>query len=273
MRNIASIFFILLLFSAPAYTQNHSGHFINNGTIGGSAGIFAEIPVATINPSDNLFGFRSSVISGKGYTYGLFAESSTLTPVSNGRSYGVVGVAGNATSGYNYGVVGRVVGSNDGAAVVGVDGNLHTSEGAVAIPGKWAGYFLGNSHFSNKVLIGTTTIPSSAQNDLVDVSLFNLYVKDGILTEEVIISEITTWADYVFEPEYQLKPLSEVENFIKKEGHLPNMPSAKEVKDEGLKMSEIIIQQQEKIEELYLHIIELNKKVERLEKQVLTTKE
>lgn len=264
MKNIAFIFSTFLLFYIPVYSQNHSGHFINNGTTSGSAGLFAEIPVANITTNDNLFGVRSSVIAGIGHTYGLYAESTAPSAVSSGRSYGVLGIAGNATAGYNYGVVGRVIGSNDGAAIVGVDGNLHTSENTVAIPGKWAGYFLGNSHFSNKVLIGTTTIPTSAQGGLVDVTPFNLYVKDGILTEEVIISKITTWADYVFAPDYDLQPLDEVEQFIQQKGHLPNMPSATEVEEKGLKMSEIIIQQQEKIEELYLHIIELNKKMEAL---------
>ncbi len=72
----------------------------------------------------------------------------------------------------------------------------------------------------------------------------------------------TGWADYVFEESYNLLPLNEVEEFISKNGHLPNMPKTKEIEKNGLGLAQITIKQQEKIEELTLYIIELEKKME-----------
>lgn len=102
----------------------------------------------------------------------------------------------------------------------------------------------------------------------VDVSAYNLFVKGGILTEAVRVSLESAWADYVFEKNYDLKPLSEVEQFIIDNGHLPNVPSAKQVKEQGIDLGEMAKIQQEKIEELTLYIIELNKKLEAQEKKI-----
>ena len=71
----------------------------------------------------------------------------------------------------------------------------------------------------------------------------------------------TGWVDYVFAPEYKLKPLSEVEIYIKENGHLPNVPSEKIIVEEGLPLAEITKIQQEKIEELTLYVIDLEKKI------------
>ena len=66
------------------------------------------------------------------------AYSSTVTYV--GRSWGVWGLAGNATSGYNYGVFGTHYGTNDGAGIVGSVNNNQD----IYIPGIYAGYFEGD---------------------------------------------------------------------------------------------------------------------------------
>lgn len=96
---------------------------------------------------------------------------------------------------------------------------------------------------------------------------YRLYVKEGILTEKLKIANYCSvqWADYVFAPDYKLKPLSEVEEFVKANRHLPNVPSAQEIETEGLDVADMLSRQMEKIEELMLHAIELNKRVEKLE--------
>lgn len=101
---------------------------------------------------------------------------------------------------------------------------------------------------------------------IVDISGYNLFVAGGILTEEVLVS--TGWADYVFRPDYNLLPIKEVKNFIKTYEHLPNMPSAKEVESDGLKLKEMTVKQQEKIEELFLYIIQLEEKISAMEVQL-----
>ncbi|HWY34624.1 MAG TPA: hypothetical protein VNX68_08255, partial [Nitrosopumilaceae archaeon] len=75
--------------------------------------------------------------------------------------------------------------------------------------------------------------------------------------------------DYVFKKDYAFLSLKDLEKYIDANKHLPNMPSAVEVSENGNKISlgEMQIKQIEKIEELTLYIIELNKKIEMLEKK------
>ena len=89
---------------------------------------------------------------------------------------------------------------------------------------------------------------------------YRLAIDGKIHTKEVIVSD-TGWADYVFFKDYQLPTLQEVENHIKKNGHLMNIPSAAEVEANGIELGEMNKLLLEKIEELTLYIIELDKKV------------
>lgn len=86
---------------------------------------------------------------------------------------------------------------------------------------------------------------------------YRLSVKGKIRAEEIKV--YNTWADYVFNKNYKLPSLEEVETYIAANGHLENVPSAKEVTENGLKLGEMTKIQQEKIEELTLYIIEQNK--------------
>jgi hypothetical protein len=65
--------------------------------------------------------------------------------------------------------------------------------------------------------------------------------------------------DYVFEKDYTLLPLSELETYIKQNKHLPEVPSAKEMEAEGLNLKEMNLLLLKKVEELTLHLIEINK--------------
>lgn len=76
---------------------------------------------------------------------------------------------------------------------------------------------------------------------------------------------VTPWPDYVFKPEYRLKPLHEVENFIQTNGHLPNIPKAEEIESKSLAVGNMSKLQMEKIEELTLYLIEINKRLKKVE--------
>jgi len=95
---------------------------------------------------------------------------------------------------------------------------------------------------------------------------YRLYVNGGILTTKVKVSNYCSanWADYVFADDYQLKPLSEVEAYIKENKHLPNIPSAQAIEDEGLDLAEIASKQMEKIEEVTLYLIQMEKDIKQL---------
>lgn len=72
--------------------------------------------------------------------------------------------------------------------------------------------------------------------------------------------------DYVFDASYDLKTLSEVESYIQKNKHLPGFESADHYVENGIKTSEMFVKQQEKIEELTLYIIALEKRLQQVEK-------
>lgn len=85
-----------------------------------------------------------------------------------------------------------------------------------------------------------------------------LAVNGNIRSKEVKV-EITGWPDFVFEPGYNLPDLKETEQFIKENKHLPEIPSAKEVAENGISLGEMNAKFLKKIEEMTLYIIELKK--------------
>ncbi|EFK58574.1 hypothetical protein ACFU8T_13350 [Sphingobacterium spiritivorum] len=94
-----------------------------------------------------------------------------------------------------------------------------------------------------------------------------LAVNGNIRAREIKV-ETTNWPDYVFEEEYKLTPLAEVETFIKANKHLPDVPSAKEIEEEGLSVGEMNKLMMKKIEELTLHLIEKEKTQKLYEQQL-----
>lgn len=104
-----------------------------------------------------------------------------------------------------------------------------------------------------------------------------LTVNGKIHAKEVKI-DLLIPADYVFHryykgmselnPDYEMMSLEELEIYIKENYHLPNIPSANKIQEEGLKLGEMSNLLLEKIEELTLHIIEQNKRIEKLEKEL-----
>lgn len=299
-----------------------------------AAGLVSVMPAMQSNTDWNR-GVLGSIVSGRGYSVGVQGYAYNSTPSSSGRAYGVYATAGNSS--INYGLYATLRGNNRGAAVFGNAAVSDSSPDAI-FNGKWAGYFLGRSYFSDQVGIGTNTpvtmldIHGDAsvndnriilrggndphhvlawKDDFVGRKIdgpvlhgfaggalgsntwgvekialqwfddgkivignvtkpgdYKLYVEDGILTEKlkIAISSSSAWADYVFQDDYELKSLEEVEQHIQEKGHLHNTPSAKQIVEEGgIELKSITINQQEKIEELYLHLIELNKSHEVLE--------
>ncbi len=100
---------------------------------------------------------------------------------------------------------------------------------------------------------------------------YKLFVEKGILTEKIKVALSTdnvNWSDFVFADDYALKSLNEVENFVKKNKHLPEIPSAKEVYKEGLDLAQMDAKLLQKIEELTLYIIQQQKEIDQLKKIV-----
>jgi hypothetical protein len=94
-----------------------------------------------------------------------------------------------------------------------------------------------------------------------------LSVNGTIHTKEVKV-DLTNWPDYVFEPTYDLKPLKEIESYIKANKHLPEVPSAKEMETNGVQLGEMNMLLLKKVEELTLYVIELKKRDEAQQKEI-----
>lgn len=104
-----------------------------------------------------------------------------------------------------------------------------------------------------------------------------LTVKGKIHAEEIKV-DLAVPADYVFQkyftgfsslkPDYVMPSLNEIETFVKQNHHLPNIPSAKEIQQNGLQLGEMNNLLLQKVEELTLYIIEQNKRIEALEAKV-----
>lgn len=92
-----------------------------------------------------------------------------------------------------------------------------------------------------------------------------LAVNGSIIATEVIVKLYSTWPDYVFGKDYHLKSLSEIENYIKENKHLPDVPSDTEVKQNGINVAEMNSILLKKVEELTLYIIEQEKRIRELE--------
>jgi hypothetical protein len=83
----------------------------------------------------------------------------------------------------------------------------------------------------------------------------------------VALSGSPCWPDYVFGKEYKLTPLNELEQFITENQHLPNVPSAAEVETNGVELGEMNALLLQKVEELTLYILDLQKQINELKKQ------
>ncbi len=99
-----------------------------------------------------------------------------------------------------------------------------------------------------------TTIEGLADKDEWQVE-YRLYVEKGIRTEKVKVDAKSNWPDFVFEEDYNLPTLTQVESYIDQNKHLPNVPSAAEVEKDGIDLGEMDKILLQKIEELTLYTI------------------
>ncbi len=133
--------------------------------------------------------------------------------------------------------------------------NYSTAENTYIRGGKDNALIIIGDATGQRIGIGSSTVANG----------FTLSVSGKVITEEVQIQLKTSWPDYVFHKNYKLTPLAEVEDFIMQHQHLPNIPSAIEVEKNGLVVGDMQKRMMEKIEELTLYILELNKRIEVLE--------
>jgi hypothetical protein len=115
----------------------------------------------------------------------------------------------------------------------------------------------GDAIVKGKLRVGNTSLPVG----------YSFGVDGKMICEEVQVKLKTDWADYVFAPNYALRPLHQVADFIKQNNHLPGVPAAASIAKDGLSIGEMQKLQMEKIEELTLYILQLKEEIELLKKQ------
>jgi len=91
---------------------------------------------------------------------------------------------------------------------------------------------------------------------------------NGTITSKEVKVTLDGWSDFVFNKDYELKDLSEVESFIEEKNHLPDIPSEKEVLENGIQVGEMNAKLLQKIEELTLYLIEQNKEIKVLKEKI-----
>ena len=223
-----------------------------------------------------------------GDTYGVYGTASTTA----GTSYGVYGTvtAGSGWAGY---FVGKgYFSGNLGLGVTSAATRLQIDGGTDA--GLGSGGFITNGLTTSTNLVldnneimarnngaastlylnndgGNVSMCYSGGNVMIGASVpatGYLFTVDGkIMCEELKVQMSESWPDYVFADEYKLPSLYELEKQIKLNKHLPGIPSAKEVEANGFEVGEMQANMMEKIEELTLYIIELQKQIDQLKDQ------
>lgn len=120
---------------------------------------------------------------------------------------------------------------------------------------------INDAEFTNPAISITTDMNVGIGTATPDAKLT---VNGTIHAKEVLIDLNGPLADYVFEPDYVLPSLSKVKQYIQENKHLPDIPSATQVEQEGMSVGDMQNLLLQKIEELTLYTIELKEEIERL---------
>jgi len=168
------------------------------------------------------------------------------------------------------------IGKTDPTQPLDVNGNINTNDryllkngqGSISIRDdrtdiyKGSGVSLSYYDNENKTMVAGLALNQNGNIGIGTTDPKNkLSVNGHIWAKEVKVS-LTDAADWVFEDDYNLRPLTEVENYIKANKHLPEIPSAEEFRKNDLKVSEMTNKLLQKIEELTLYAIEQQKRID-----------
>ena len=125
--------------------------------------------------------------------------------------------------------------------------NTDTETGGGANASSNTPLFLYSDASRSGIGVNTSYIPSG----------YHLAVDGKAIMEEIKVQVSGNWPDYVFEEDYDLRSLEETQQYIIENKHLPEIPSAEEVEENGVNLGEMNALLLKKIEELTLHMIEL----------------
>lgn len=155
------------------------------------------------------------------------------------------------------------------------------NSGDVVLKGDTAGSFIIGNEKNGTIKFETGQISTTTKVQMMIDNIGNIGIGTGsatlnpleklavnglIHTKEVKV-DLLNWPDFVFEPSYSLIPLNELEQKIIANKHLPEIPSAAEVEENGVLLGEMNKKLLQKVEELTLYIIQMNKEIQELKLQ------
>lgn len=257
-------------------SENYAGIFYSSGdNTGSNIGIYAAADSGSTNYAAKMKG--RMIIESHNYTTGAADSTSTLleSRVTHSQSIDTRALYGisSPTDGYGIGVYGvggymgvrgLAQGGDYGFSVYGVYGSASGNGTGTRIgvygsasggTSNWAGYFSGDAYISSDLRIGTTDQYGS----------YSLSVNGLIACEGVRVEDSGTWPDYVFKSDYNLMSIKDLEKNIQQNGHLPGIPSAKQIEKEGFELADMQRRVLEKVEELTLYTIDQEKRIEMLQ--------
>ncbi|SFE45911.1 hypothetical protein SAMN05518672_106197 [Chitinophaga sp. CF118] len=263
----ASIFFVAI----NCFSQGFDSLYSNVGT--NKALIFT--PVA--NYGHKIYGFDASARTD--LRFAVRANTPIWTDIMSITSAGNVGI-GNIAPSQKLVVNGNIMlglGNAIGMALADsttYDGKYLPNYGVEWVsdswnswgPTMWAGGFAGIKLFTNRLPRFSINVDGNVGIGTTNPGSNKLAVEGTIAARRVKVTQAAPWPDFVFDSSYQLPSLQEIKNYVTVNKHLPHVPSAKEIEKNGQDLGEMNRVLLQKIEELTLHLIELEEKLDKLEK-------
>jgi hypothetical protein len=260
----------------------------NQGGAGSNYGIYG---VSSASAGNNYGVYGKTVATNSSLNYGMYSESqgaignygvyAKVTTASGQFGYAVFGSASGAGTNYAGFFSGHTyVGADDEALTIsGTNPFIQFKDGStenayVRANGRDLLLATNSGNASGKVVLRTNGVGRLWVDASGNVSIGNgkiaagymLSVVGKVMAEEVRVELNGTWPDYVFAKDYKLMPLHNLKQYVNENSHLPNVPSANEMKDgiEVGKMNKMLMQ---KVEELTLYVIQLNEELQQLKNQ------
>jgi hypothetical protein len=166
-----------------------------------------------------------------------------------------------------YMVLGSSTGTNMAFDNNEIQGRTNGAASTLFLQHKGGGVRIGDGVFSSTLRLGVAGDAIVTGNLRVGESPlpagYSFGVDGKIICTEVLVRLVPSWPDYVFDKNYKLRNIYDLDHFIKTNKHLPGIPTATEV-EKGLTLGEMQKLQMEKIEELTLYIIQLKKELDEL---------
>lgn len=204
-------------------------------------------------------GFVARVINTTGLTTGFTTSNGSVHQFNNGKininnpelNIGTLNIATNASY--------ELAFSGSNAA------NIYSAADLYMLTAAGKSLHLGSNAINSRVLLdadGNLGIGTS------DTKGYKLAVNGNAIFTKVKVKPFAGWPDYVFEENYPLPSLQELAGFIQSNKHLPRIPSAADIANNGQDIGELNMQLLQKIEELTLYLLDHNKKIELLQQKV-----